>query len=128
MRGKSPMKPFAVLTLIATAAALASCQSSPRIIDEGGPSRQATGVEGSWVDPNGIVSTFAGGTFSTRTTDTNQLLASGNYIKTSPTLVEINMTSLVRNTQSKVACALVTQNKLNCTTDAGAQFSLARRG
>lgn len=122
------MKPFAVLTLIATAAALASCQSSPRIIDEGGPSRQATGVEGSWVDPNGIVSTFAGGTFSTRTTDTNQLLASGNYIKTSPTLVEINMTSLVRNTQSKVACALVTQNQLNCTTDAGAQFSLTRRG
>ncbi|WP_429813294.1 outer membrane lipoprotein Omp10 [Ensifer sp. B1-9] len=122
------MKPFAVLTLIATAAALASCQSSPRIIDEGGPSRQATGVEGSWVDPNGIVSTFAGGTFSTRTTDTNQLLASGNYTKVSPTLVEINMTSLVRNTQSKVNCALVTQNQLNCTTDAGAQFSLARRG
>lgn len=128
MRGKSPMKPFAVLTLIATAAALASCQSSPRIIDEGGPSSQATGVEGSWVDPNGIVSTFAGGTFSTRTTDTNQLLASGNYTKMSPTLVEINMTSLVRNTQSKVNCALVTQNQLNCTTDAGAQFSLARRG
>ncbi|WVT72714.1 outer membrane lipoprotein Omp10 [Sinorhizobium chiapasense] len=122
------MKPFAVLTLIATAAALASCQSSPRIIDEGGPSRQATGVEGSWVDPNGIVSTFAGGTFSTRTTDTNQLLASGNYVNVSPTLVEINMTSLVRNTQSKVNCALVTQNQLNCTTDAGAQFSLARRG
>ena len=122
------MKPFAVLTLIATAAALASCQSSPRIIDEGGPSRLATSVEGSWVDPNGIVSTFAGGTFSTRTTDTNQLLASGNYTKVSPTLVEINMTSLVRNTQSKVNCALVTQNQLNCTTDAGAQFSLARRG
>ncbi|MEI2299582.1 outer membrane lipoprotein Omp10 [Ensifer sp. MJa1] len=121
------MKPFAVLTLLATAAALASCQSSPRVI-EGPPAQQASGVEGSWVDPNGIVSTFAGGTFSTRTTDTNQLLASGNYTKTSPTLVEINMTSLVRNTQSKVACALVTQNQLNCTTDAGAQFSLARRG
>ena len=123
------MKPFAVLTLIATAAVLASCQSSPRFIDEGGqPARQAAGVEGSWVDPNGIVSTFAGGTFSTRTTDTNQLLASGNYVNVSPTLVEINMTSLVRNTQSKVNCALVTQNQLNCTTDSGAQFSLARRG
>ncbi len=92
------------------------------------PARQATGVEGSWTDPNGIVSTFAGGTFSTRTTDSNQLLASGNYVKLSPTLVEINMTSLVRNTQSKVNCALVTQSQLNCTTDAGAQFSLARRG
>lgn len=121
------MKPVAVLTLLATAAALASCQS-PRVIEGEPPARQATGVEGSWVDPNGIVSTFAGGTFSTRTTDTNQLLASGNYVNVSPTLVEINMTSLVRNTQSKVNCALVTTNQLNCTTDSGAQFSLARRG
>ncbi len=72
--------------------------------------------------------TFAGGTFSTRTTDTNQLLASGNYVNVSPTLVEINMTSLVRNTQSKVNCALATPAQLNCTTDSGAQFSLARRG
>ncbi|WEX77000.1 hypothetical protein PYH37_005359 [Sinorhizobium numidicum] len=121
------MKTFAILTLLATATALASCQSSPREIREV-PSGRATGVEGAWVDPNGIVSTFAGGTFSTRTTDTNQLLASGNYVNLSPTLVEISMTSLVRNTQSKVNCALVTTNQLNCTTDAGAQFSLARRG
>ncbi|OOG72536.1 Outer membrane lipoprotein omp10 [Ensifer sp. M14] len=122
------MKPFAILTLLATAAALASCQSSPREVGGAPPARQAAGVEGSWTDPNGIVSTFAGGTFSTRTTDSNQLLASGNYVQLSPTLVEINMTSLVRNTQSKVNCALVTQSQLNCTTDAGAQFSLARRG
>jgi hypothetical protein len=45
----------------------------------------------------------------------------------SPTLVEINMTSLVRKTQSRVNCALVTPNQLNCTQDSGAQFSLARR-
>ncbi|WP_112807469.1 outer membrane lipoprotein Omp10 [Ensifer sp.] len=122
------MKPFAILTVVATAAALASCQSSPREVGGAPPARQAAGVEGAWSDPNGIVSTFAGGTFSTRTTDSNQLLASGNYVKLSPTLVEINMTSLVRNTQSKVNCALVTTNQLNCTTDAGAQFSLARRG
>ena len=42
-------------------------------------------------------------------------------------MVEINMTSLVRNTQSRVNCALVTSNQLNCTTDSGAQFSLARK-
>ncbi|MDX3976604.1 outer membrane lipoprotein Omp10 [Shinella sp.] len=122
------MKPFTALSLLAASVALASCQSdrAPRDLP---PIRQQqqTGVEGAWVDPNGIVSTFAAGTFSTRTTDTNQLLASGTYIKTSPTLVEINMTSLVRNTQSKVNCALVSQAQLNCTTAEGAQFSLARR-
>jgi hypothetical protein len=38
------------------------------------------------------------------------------------------MTSLVRNTQSRVNCAMVAPTQLNCTTDAGAQFSLARQG
>ncbi|WP_018235591.1 outer membrane lipoprotein Omp10 [Ensifer sp. BR816] len=121
------MKPLAIMTVLAAATALASCQSSPSQIREA-PQARGSGVDGSWVDPNGIVSTFAGGTFSTRTTDSNQLLASGTYVNVSPTLVEINMTSLVRNTQSRVNCALVTPTQLNCTTDAGAQFSLVRQG
>lgn len=127
------MKPIAVLGLLTAAVALASCQTerTPRDMPAVQQQHQRPvpqGVEGAWVDPNGIVSTFAGGTFTTRTTDTNQLLASGTYINTSPTLVAINMTSLVRNTQSKVNCALVSQSQLNCTTAEGAQFSLARRG
>jgi len=122
------MKPIAALSLLTAAVALASCQTERAPRDMPVAQRPApTGVEGAWVDPNGIVSTFAAGTFTTRTTDTNQLLASGTYVNTSPTLVEINMTSLVRNTQSKVNCALVSQSQLNCTTAEGAQFSLARR-
>ncbi|KQS89772.1 MULTISPECIES: outer membrane lipoprotein Omp10 [unclassified Rhizobium] len=123
------MKPIAILTVLSAAAALASCQSSPREVRQLPTTQvQPAGVEGSWVDPNGIVSTFTAGTFTTRTTDTNQVLASGNYVNLSPKLVEINMTSHVRNTQSKVNCAMVTTAQLNCTTDSGAQFSLARRG
>ncbi|MCJ8519539.1 hypothetical protein ABID21_002741 [Pseudorhizobium tarimense] len=120
------MKLKASIVLIA-AATLTACVSSPP------PSRlppiqaQPQGVEGTWADPNGIVSTFQGGTFSTRSTDSNTLLASGTYTSLSPTLVEINMTSLVRNTQSRVNCALVTPSQLNCTQDSGAQFSLTRR-
>jgi len=122
------MKPIAILTVLSAAVALASCQSSPREVRQMPTQMAPAGVEGSWVDPNGIVSTFSGGTFTTRTTDTNQVLASGNYINLSPKLVEINMTSMVRNTQSKVNCAMVTMSQLNCTTDSGAQFSLARKG
>jgi len=120
------MKPLTLLALAAAAAGLASCQTdrAPRQLPV---VQQPQGVEGSWVDPNGIVSTFAGGTFTTRSTDTNTLLASGTYTSLSPTLVEINMTSLVRNTQSKVNCALVSQGQLNCTTDSNAQFSLAHQ-
>jgi hypothetical protein len=111
---------------LVAAASLSACVSSP-------PPRQVAmapqpqGVEGSWVDPNGIVSSFQGGTFNTRASDSNALLASGTYTTLSPTLVEINMTSLVRKTQSRVNCALVTPGQLNCTQDSGAQFSLTRK-
>ena len=73
------MKPIAILTVL-SAVALASCQGT-REVRELPQSRQMApvGVQGAWVDPNGVVSTFAGGTFSTRTTDTNQEIASGTY-------------------------------------------------
>lgn len=121
------MKFKASLVLIAVATLSACVSSAPRRL----PPQQAylapQGVEGTWADPNGIVSTFQGGTFSTRSTDSNALLASGTYTNLSPTLVEISMTSLVRNTQSRVNCSLVTPSQLNCTQDSGAQFSLSRR-
>ncbi len=121
------MKIRPLLVLIGASAALSACTtSSPRPVPVAATPAQ-TGVEGSWSDPNGIISTFQAGTFTTRTTDSNQLLASGTYVHTSPSLVEINMTSLVRKTQSKVNCALVTQSQLNCTSDAGSQFTLTRR-
>ena len=112
---------------LAAAAMLSACVSSPqpRPVAQTAPQRQ--GVEGTWVDPNGIVSTFQGGTFSTRATDNNALLASGTYTQPKPSIVEINMTSLVRQTQSRVNCALVSQSQLNCTADSGSQFSLSRR-
>ncbi|WP_455270187.1 outer membrane lipoprotein Omp10 [Rhizobium herbae] len=122
------MKPIAILTLLSAAAALASCMG-PREVRELPSNRQMApaGVEGAWVDPNGVVSTFSGGTFSTRTTDSNQELASGTYINLSPKLVEISMYSVLRKTQSKVNCAMVSASQLNCTTDSGAQFSLSRK-
>lgn len=120
------MKMKASLVLLA-AASLSACMASPapRRLP---PPMQPQGVEGLWVDPNGIVSSFQGGTFTTRSSDSNTLLASGTYVHHSPTLVEINMTSLVRKTQTRVNCALATPVQLNCTQDSGAQFSLRRRG
>ncbi len=106
--------------------ALASCSTSG-----GGRSlpqvQQTPTVEGKWVDPNGFVSTFQGGVFTTQTTDTNQVLASGNYTMVNPRLVEINMTSRLRNTQLRVNCAMATDNQLNCTSESGSQFSLVRQ-
>lgn len=119
------MKRFAIPVILSTLA-LASCESSNRASLPPIPAAPAS-IEGTWVDPNGIVSTFAAGAFNTRTSDTNQLLASGTYVTVNPKLAEISMLSHVQNKQSKVNCALVSDNQLNCTADSGAQFSLARK-
>lgn len=89
--------------------------------------RGPAGIEGNWVDANGITSSFNSGVFVTRTTDTNERLAEGNYRYLSPQLVEINMRSIVRGTTSSVNCALVSPTQLNCTSSAGSRFSLTRR-
>lgn len=121
------MKIKASLMLVAASALLTACVSSEDTRPRPVSAPQPQGVEGSWTDPNGIVSTFQAGTFNTRSTDSNTLLASGTYTQVSPNLVEINMTSIVRQKQSRVNCALVGPSQLNCTADSGSQFTLTRK-
>lgn len=120
------MQKFAIPALIAVAS-LASCTTEKeRPLPEVAPT-PAT-IEGTWTDPNGLLSTFQAGNFNTRTTDTNQLLASGTYVKgVGANIYEISMVSHVQNKQSKVNCAMVNPQQLNCTADSGAQFSLTRK-
>ena len=95
-----------IVAVGALTAILASCQSatySPRPLPV-----QPQGIEGQWTDPNGIVSSFSNGRFETRTTDTNSLLAEGSYRHVSAKVVEIDLTSLLRQTTSRVNCALAT--------------------
>tara|TARA_B100000949_G_scaffold230101_1_gene239994 strand:- start:1786 stop:2151 length:366 start_codon:yes stop_codon:yes gene_type:complete len=117
-----------ILALAALPLALAACQSASYSSPGYNSPPPQAGIEGQWTDPNGIISSFYGGRFETRTTDgTNSLLARGNYTQVNPRLVEIDMTSLVRNTTSRVNCALATPNQLNCTSSTGSQFSLVRK-
>jgi hypothetical protein len=119
------MKKFAIPALFAVAA-LASCTTERERPLPTQPA--AVVIDGSWTDPNGLISTFQAGSFNTRTTDTNQLLASGTYVKLSGNnLYEISMTSHVQNKQSKVNCAMISPNQVNCTADSGAQFTLMRQ-
>ena len=120
------MKKSFVLVLL-TSAALASCSTSSPRQEQVAYQAPAT-IEGTWSDPNGLISTFQAGSFNTRTTDTNQLLASGTYVKApGNNLFEINMTSHVQNKQSRVNCALISAAQINCTADSGAQFTLTRK-
>ncbi|MCC0036921.1 MAG: hypothetical protein H6887_16860 [Hoeflea sp.] len=114
-----------IIAVGALAGLLAACQSatySPRPVEV-----QPQGIDGQWTDPNGIISSFYNGRFETRTTDTNSLLAEGSYRYVSDQIVEIELTSLLRQTTSRVNCALATPSQLNCTSSTGAQFTLVRR-
>ncbi|MDA4847117.1 hypothetical protein [Hoeflea poritis] len=110
-------------TLAAMAAGLAACQSGYGPGYGGDPNS----IEGLWLDPNGIQSSFSAGRFETRTTDTNTLLATGKYTYINPRLVQVDIRSLVRNTNARVNCSLVSPTRLNCTSNEGGQFSLQRR-
>ena len=102
---------------------LAACQTESYSYRSAPPPPRQDGIEGQWSDPNGIISSFYNGRFETRTTDSNSLLAEGNYRQISPQTVEIELTSLLRNTTSRVNCALATPSLLNCTSSSGSQFS-----
>lgn len=114
-----------VLALLA--AAIAGCSTSGG--SSGGGSRPApTGVEGAWLDAKGTgLSTFQAGAFQTVATDTGQKLSDGTYLLTGANSVQINGTSLIRQSPISFNCLLISANQLNCTSSAGQQFTLTRR-
>jgi hypothetical protein len=121
---------FRAACLTTLAGALAACTSvGPSGPGGGGMAARPSGpsVEGAWYDPNGLQSTFTGGVFETRTTDTGQKLADGSY-RFDGRMATITVNSLVRNTTSSVNCAMVSPTQLNCTSSAGQNFVLTRRG
>jgi hypothetical protein len=87
-----------------------------------------TGFEGSWGDTGGVATaTLRNGTFVSVANDTGNRVAEGSYRQVDSRMIELNYTSLLRNAQVRANCILATQNQLNCTNDAGQQFSLLRR-
>lgn len=97
-----------------------------------GPSGQLSGsqpnnIDGQWMDENGITSSFNNGVFETRSADTNEKLAEGNYILRLNSLVELEMRSLVRGTVSRVNCSLTNSSRLLCTSQDGSHFALTKR-
>ncbi|RVA92768.1 hypothetical protein EN925_09905 [Mesorhizobium sp. M7A.F.Ca.US.006.04.2.1] len=110
----------------AISAMLAACATSGP--DQPPMAAAPKGVEGSWIDAKGTgLSTFTGGTFTTVATDTGQKLADGSYTMTGATSVQINGTSLIRQTAVSFNCLMVSTSQLNCTSSSGQNFVLTRR-
>lgn len=110
------------------AVAIAGCTTGGSGPGGGTTPRAATGIEGSWIDAQGTgLSTLSAGVFTTVATDTGQKLAEGSYVMSSPTSVQINGTSLIRQQPIGFNCLLVSSNQLNCTSTSNQQFVLTRR-
>ncbi|MCV0393843.1 MAG: hypothetical protein K5872_11940 [Rhizobiaceae bacterium] len=122
------MRTVQTFTALAALGLLAGCVMGPVERRSPAVASQPTGVEGQWVDEQGVgVSTFAGGAFTTRALDTNSRLSEGSYRFVDNRTVSIEVRSLIRNTTSNVNCALATPNRLNCTNSEGNRFVLTRR-
>ncbi|WP_137133529.1 hypothetical protein [Rhizobium sp. FKY42] len=122
------MKVKGSLALVAAAAMLTACVSSPEPRPAPVVQQQPQGVEGNWQDPNGLVSTFMGGKFETRTADgTNTQMASGTYTQQPDGLYQLSLYSNVNKTTSLVNCRLGSSGQLLCTSQNGKQFALTRK-
>ncbi|WP_413154545.1 hypothetical protein [Bartonella sp. cb54] len=111
------------LCLIITALALVACgflQNYGQNI--------STGINGEWIDENGIISSFRDGIFETRAADTREKLSEGTYYYVSTQHVEIEIHSILRGTISRVNCAISHNTmQLFCTSSVGSQFTLKRK-
>ncbi|WP_317992741.1 hypothetical protein [Bartonella gliris] len=87
-----------------------------------------SGIDGKWIDENGIISSFHNGVFETRAADTEEKLSEGTYNYVSAQHIEIEIRSILRGTISKVSC-MISHNatQLLCTSQTGSQFFLKRR-
>ncbi|WP_455478655.1 hypothetical protein V3565_01970 [Bartonella sp. B10] len=114
---------YRVICLIITALALVACGFS-QYYGQNIP----TGIDGEWIDENGIISSFRDGVFETRAADTQEKLSEGTYNYVGVQRVEIEIRSILRGTISRVSCAIsYNSTQLLCTSYAGSQFFLKRR-
>jgi hypothetical protein len=131
------MKTLRLVAAATALAALAGCTfDGPRYgggYGSGPVTRAPSGVEGSWLDETGGVSSLSGGVFQTVALDTGERLSEGRYTMVGPNDVAITGISLARQRRGVPAdisfnCRLSGASQLNCTSGTGANFILTRRG
>ncbi|VEJ44774.1 hypothetical protein [Bartonella vinsonii] len=114
---------YRILCLTITALVLGACGLSQYYSPN-----TPTGIDGKWVDENGIISSFRDGVFETRAADTEEKLSEGTYNYVSAQHIEIEIRSILRGTISRVNCMISRDaTHLLCTSHIGTQFSLTRK-
>jgi hypothetical protein len=121
------MRKISAALVLVGAGLLSACQTGSLGGSDVSVNRPS-GIDGDWIGTDGVaVSSFVGGTFTSRANDTGQVLAQGNYTYRDQKNIDIAFRSLIRNTSVNAACIVVTPSQMNCTSSSGAQFTLVRR-
>ncbi|MCZ2328411.1 hypothetical protein [Bartonella sp. F02] len=119
---------FRNLYLIIAAFLLVACSFSQNYEQYLSVHNKSSGINGEWIDENGIISSFYNGIFETRAADTNEKLSEGTYTYINSQHVEIEIHSILRGTISQVNCSISNNaTQLICTPRSGLQFVLNRK-
>jgi hypothetical protein len=115
---------FGALAALPFALAAGGCQTSQPTYTSGVP--QSTGMEGTWSSADGVfVATFANGNFTSRFTQTNEVLAQGTYTVTGGT-VSLVWISVASQQQRSAVCTIATPDTVSCSQADGSSFDLKR--
>ena len=111
-------------TIAAAAAAtlLAGCQMM-----SGGPQSPARSqMDGNWASTDGVfVATFSGGSFVSRFTQTNEILAQGTYTVDGSN-VSMQWLSVQAQQQRSANCTIAGTGSVRCNQAGGGSFELTR--
>ena len=108
---------------------LSACQMfdsgpGPVPVAGGGPPRSQ--MDGTWASTDGVfVASFQGGSFVSRFTQTNEILAQGSYTIAGPDIT-MNWLSVATQQQRSANCSFRSTNTVRCQQVGGGSFELAR--
>lgn len=108
------MRTIAPIAIVLLAGVLAGCQTAGRTVD------------GRWASDDGVfVATFSNGAFTSRLTDTGDVVAEGRYMRAADGL-QLTWLSIVTGEQRSAVCRFQEPGRLACQPRNAAPFSMTR--
>jgi len=126
---------YGAIPALAAALLSAGCQTAdystypaPAALPPLAAAPAATPMDGTWTSNDGVfVATFQAGTFTSRFTQTNEILAQGSYTL-SGDVVNLQWISVATQQQRSAICAMSAPDTLTCNQSGGGSFDLKRAG
>ena len=114
------------VALVLSAIILAGCQySGPRLMARTSANTPSP-IDGTWASGDGVsVTSFNNGRFTTRFTQTNEVLAEGTYLMRGGQAT-MQWVSIAAQEQRSAVCSFSAANTLRCAPAQGDAFTLTR--